>query len=153
MCLHWEVDGIANTGIVGSGLACFPLDGVSLLSTLIIANILVRPNAAPLDFSPHIPELSFTQRKAFPITNNEIGGNALFDFFQMIEKRCWNWYTTMACCGLGYIGNFWTIVTKDACPRNLNLRSICIEINAVPLERKRLFAPQTCIKPQSNERF
>lgn len=153
VCFNREVNDIAYIGIVGSSLAGFPLNGASLPSTLVVANILVRHNAAPLDFPPHIPELCLTQRKAAAITNDEIRGNALFDSFQMIEKGHWNRYITVASCGLGHIGNLRTIVAKDTCTRNLDLRSVRIEINAVPLECQRLLAPQSCIKPQFDKRF
>ena len=153
MCPNWEINGIPDAGIVGSSLACFPIDGMRLLSMLFIADIFVRSNAASLYLSPHIPELSLTQGKSTAITNNKIRGNALFDFFQMIEKGHWNRYITVASCGLGHIGNLRTIVAENTCTRNLDLRSVRIEINAVPLECQRLLAPQSCIKPQFDKRF
>ena len=153
VCFNREVNDIAYIGIVGSSLACFPIDGMRLLSMLFIADIFVRSNAASLYLSPHIPELSLTQGKSTAITNNKIRGNALFDFFQMIEKGHWNRYITVASCGLGHIGNLRTIVAENTCTRNLDLRSVRIEINAVPLECQRFLAPQSGIKSQPNERF
>lgn len=117
MCPNWEINGITDAGIVGSSPACFPIDGMRLLSMLFIADIFVRPNAAPLYLSPHIPELSLAQGKSTAITNNKIRGNALFDFFQMIEKGHWNRYITVASCGLGHIGNLRTIVAENTCTR------------------------------------
>ena len=117
VCFNREVNDIAYIGIVGSSLACFPIDGMRLLSMLFIADIFVRSNAASLYLSPHIPELSLTQGKSTAITNNKIRGNALFDFFQMIEKGHWNRYITVASCGLGHIGNLRTIVAENTCTR------------------------------------